>query len=249
MPKHKIQKQDEIPTEDWHQLLALAKNLDFTKVRILPKIQIKEKKKLQVIPTWFSCVLAIIWLTGKRVNEVLSLRRRQIIFINDEIRIKFFVGKKRSRGSPLELQPYQKARNIKHQAVPYIQEYLEIFDQFFKESDYLFSAKTQPRHRIIHTKFINGQQKEETRQYDYDDYGGYVYEENARYWLKLINEKLPKNKRIYFHYGRHSIGLKMAFKGCTPYQIADVLDETVNAALAYTKHAGGYSLEWTRETE
>ena len=74
-------------------------------------------------------------------------------------------------------------------------------------------------------------------------------EENAFYWLQKVNAQLPPEKRIYFHYGRHSIGIKMAYQGRSPYQIAEVLDETVDAALQYTKHASGYSSEWTKETE
>ena len=41
----------------------------------------------------------------------------------------------------------------------------------------------------------------------------------------------------------------MAYQGRTAIQIAEVLDETVRAAIEYTKHAGGLGQEWTEETE
>jgi integrase len=239
MPLHKIKRQEEITAKEWKEILTIAGKLDFSQGSQIPPFKL-----------WLQCVLAIIWLTGKRVNEVLKLKRKHVTFTETEIRIRFFVGKKRSRGSPIELMPYLKARTIEHKAVPYIQAYLAEFDKKVSDQDSpLFPANTQPRHRIVHTTFINRQGEKETRRYEYDDPGGYVYEENARYWLNKINEQLPEDKRIYFHYGRHSIGIKMAYQGRTPYQIAEVLDETVQSALAYTKHAGGYSQEWTKETE
>lgn len=242
MPRHKIHKQEEIGTSDWKKILKLSSELDFSQAYQVPKHQY-----------WFQCVLAIIWLTGKRINEVLQLRRKDIMFTPvknpTEIRIKFFVGKKRSRGSPIEQMPYQKARTVKHKAVPYIQEYLEEYDQVHDPEEQLFPAKTQPRTQKIHTKFINGKGEEETREYIYNYKGGHVRQENARFWLSKVNSQLPKSKQIYFHYGRHSIGIKLAYQGKTPYQIAEILDESVRAAIEYTKHAGGYSQEWTQEIE
>jgi len=250
MPIIKTKRQEEISTSDWKTILDLAGKLNYERATQVPKFNL-----------WLQCTLAIIWLTGKRINEVLQLRRKHITFTPEknpkEVRIKFFVGKKKSRGSPIELMPYQKTRTVDHKAVPYIQNYLNDFDKIVTDiedlerhlEEFLFSAKTQPRHRTVHTKFENRQGQEETRTYEYDDLGGHVYEENARFWLNKINEQLPEDKHIYFHYGRHSIGIKLAYQGRTPYQIAEILDETVNAAIAYTKHAGGYSQEWTKETE
>lgn len=239
MPIHKIKRQEEIGTANWKEILALASDLDFSRAYQVPPFQ-----------HWFQAVLAIIWLTGKRINEVLQLKRKHVALTPTLIRIRFFVGKKKSRGSPIEQMPYQKSRTIKHKAVPYIMEYLKEFDaEIHNAENRLFPANTSPRERTVNTTFINGQGEEETRTYAYTDPGGYVYPEHARFWLSKVNKKLPKEKRIYFHYGRHSIGIKLAYQGRTPYQIAEILDESVKAAIEYTKHAGGYSQEWTRETE
>lgn len=238
MPRHKIVRQEEISAANWHKILKLANQLDFSQAYQVPKTK-----------EWFSAVIAIIWLTGKRINEVLQLKRKHIIVTDNQIRIKFFVGKKRSRKSPIEMMPYQKARTIEHQAVSYILAYLNEYDKNHEGEDYLFPANTQSRERKVTTKFINREGEHEKRSYTYTDIGGHVYPEHARFWLSKINRQLPKDQRIYFHYGRHSIGIKMAYQGKTPYQIAEVLDESVPAALSYTKHAGGYSQEWTNETE
>jgi integrase len=242
MPAHKINRVDEISTENWLKILELAEQLNYSEARQVPPYQY-----------WLTCVLAIVWLTGKRINEILSLKWKDIIFTTNEVRIKFKVGKKRSRGSPIELQPYQKARNINHKAVPFIQKYLKEIEAGnpleMLQKAYLFPVKTPERTRTVRTKFTNGKGEKQTKQYSYKDPGGYIYEENARYWLGKINEQLPEDERIYFHYGRHSIGIKQAYQGKTPYQIAEILDETVRSALEYTKHAGGYSSEWTKETE
>lgn len=239
MPKHKIKRQEEIGIENWIQILKLAGELDFSQSYTTPKLQ-----------HWFSAVIALIWLTGKRINEVLQLRRKHVITTKKQIRIKFFVGKKKSRRSPIEQMPYQKVRIIKHKAVPYILEYLNEFDKENADPESrLFPANTKSRIRVVNTTFENAQGETETRRYEYVDQGEYVYPENARFWLSKINSQLPANKRIYFHYGRHSIGIKMAYQGKSDIEIAAVLDETPRAALEYTKHAGGLSQEWTNETE
>jgi len=239
MPIIKNKRQEEIGLENWLEILKLAKELNFSQAFMVPKIHY-----------WFSSVLAIIWLTGKRVNEVLQLRRKHIIITPTQIRIKFFVGKKKSRKSPMEQMPYQKVRTIKHKAVPYILEYLKEFDaENESRESRLFPANTKPRIRVVNTTFENGQGEIETRRYEYKDRGGFVYPENARFWLSKINAKLPIEKRMYFHYGRHSIGIKLAYQGKSAIQIAAILDETPRAAIEYTKHAGGISQEWTNETE
>jgi integrase len=249
MPKHVIQRTDEIPTEDWLLHLDMAEKLDYTNAHQIPPFQ-----------RWLMAVLAIDWLTGKRINEILRLKRKDVTETKHEIKFKFFVGKKRNRGTPIEMQPYQKARTLEHKAVPFIQAYLQEYDiristdpviaKYIKEAGgYLFPCPSNPRVKTVKTTFINGKGEKETRAYTYQQLGGYMKEENAYYWHEKINTQLPPEQRIYFHYGRHSIGIKMAYQGRSPYQIAEVLDETVDAALQYTKHASGYSSEWTKETE
>jgi integrase len=242
MPKHKLEREDEVPTENWQKILSLSEQIDYTQAKLVPPFQY-----------WLTCVIAIDWLTGKRINEVLSLHRKDITFTQTEIRIKFKIGKKKNRRSPIELMPYQKARNINHKAVVYIKKYLEEFDiktlPKIAKKAYLFPSETRPRIRTVRTKFRNGKGEQESRQYTYTDQGGYIYEENARYYLNKINDQLPPEERIYFHYGRHNIGIKLAYQGKSNIIIAEVLDETPRAAIEYTKHASGLSEEWTKETE
>lgn len=241
MPKHKIERQEEISSENWLEILALAEGLSFKCSWQVPAFQF-----------WLCCVLAIDWLTGKRINEILRLRRKDVVldFIKGEIRIRFHVGKKRTRGEPLKMQPYQKTRTLEHKAVPFIRKYLDEFDAVNKSVEaYLFSANTPSRIRKVKTSFTNGKGERESREYVYNDEGGYIYEETARYWLSKINSKLPKNKRIYFHYGRHSMGIKLAYQGKSDIEIAKVLDETPRAALEYTKHASSIGKDWEKEIE
>jgi integrase len=239
MPKHKIEREEEIKTENWQKILTLAETLDFSNSYQTPNFQ-----------HWFSAVLAIDWLTGKRINEILTLHRKDIVITQTEIRLRFHVGKKLSKTAPIERQPFQKNRNINHKAVPYIQKYLEEYDKIVQtKEEYLFPAHTQPRTRNVNTTSKNGKNQDETRPYTYTDPGGYVYEENARFWLNKINLQLPPEERIYFHYGRHSIGIKLAYQGKSDIEIARILDETPKAALEYTKHAASIGDAWTKETE
>lgn len=254
MPKHVINRTDEIPTENWEKILKLASKLDFSKAHLVPPFQL-----------WFSAVIALDWLFGKRINEILTLRQNSISFTSTQIRVKFFVGKKRSRKTPLELQPYLKARNINHKAVPYIKAYLEEYNAKYqayldanptlklpslKNNDtYLFPCSQKSRILNVRTKFINGKGEEETRPYTYTIPGGYIHEDNAQKWLNKINAQLPENERLYFHYGRHNVGIKMAYQSKSAIEIGKVLDETPRAALSYTEHASALGSDWTKETE
>lgn len=239
MPQHNIKRQEEVSPENWIELIEIAENLDYSRAYIVPPFQF-----------WFSCVLAVDWLTGKRINEILMLKRKDVSFTEKKIRLRFHIGKKKHRNAPIERQPYQKAKTIEHLAVPYIKKYLDEYDlKIDKKDGWLFPAPTYPRTRIVKTKFVNGENIEEIREYSYDDPGGYVYEENARFWLNKVNCQVPEDRRIYFHYGRHSIGIKLAYQGKSDIEIAAILDETPRAALEYTKHAGGIGKEWENETE
>jgi integrase len=249
MPIIKNQRIDELPIEDWQTYIELASKIDFSEAHLIPPFQ-----------RWLSAVLAIDWLTGKRINEILRLKRKDITFTKTDIKIKFLVGKKRAKGSPIEMQPYQKTRTINHKAIPHIVGYIEEYDaRLIKDPEiaayikdmggYLFPAPSKPRTKTVKTRFINGKGEQEIRAYTYEQIGGYMKEENAFYWLQKVNTQLPQERRFYFHYGRHSIGLHMAYQGKSPYRIAEVLDESVDAALSYTKHASGYDNEWRKETE
>jgi integrase len=239
MPRHKIKREEEIPTCNWKKIIELAEKIDYSNAQQVPPLQL-----------WLSCVLALDWLFGKRINEILKLRRKNITFTATLIKVRFRVGKKRSKGSPIEMQPFQKSRSINHLAVPYIKKYLAEYDEKIGDPEgYLFPAETKSRTRVVHTTFTNSKGEKETREYVYNDKGGYVFEENARFWLKKINMQLPEEERIYFHYGRHNIGIKLAYQGKSDIVIAKILDESPRAALTYTKHAGGIDEEWTHETE
>lgn len=239
MPHIKIKHDDIITTETWLEILDLALKLDFSQSWKVPPIQ-----------SWFACVLAFDWMFGKRINEILTLKRKHITKEKGLVKVLFYVGKKKTKTASIEFLPFQKAKTSKHKAYPYIRSYLQEFDkQGGTPEDYLFFAATNPRTRKVNTTFTNGKGETETRNYTYTDNGGHIYEENCRYYLNKINEQLPEGKRIYFHYGRHTIGIKMARQGRSVWEIADVLDDSERAAIAYTKKAGGYSQRWTRETE
>jgi len=248
MPFHKIVRGEEIPTSNWHQLISTANQLDYSKARKIPGVYVGER--YVSFQCWLGCVLAVAWLTGKRIDEILRLKRDRIRFSETQVKIRFHVGKKKTRSAPIELFEFQKTRTINHQAVPYIQQYLKEYDLYISDSEsYLFLASTEPYLRTVNTRFVNGRGEQEVRRYSYECLGGYVRQETARGWLAKVNCRLPENRRIYFHYARHNIGIKLAYEGASPLVIAEVLDETPNRAIAYTKHAAGLSNPWTQQTE
>jgi len=239
MPRIKV-KRDDIPTTDeWLHILDLAAILDYSRAWQVPPFKL-----------WFQGLIALDWLFGKRIHELLKLRRKDLWFERRLLHVLFHVGKKKAKTAKIEWIPYLKVKTSRHKAIPFLRAYLKEFDAQIKNKEsYLFPAQTSPKQIQVRTKFLNKAGEQEQKQYSYARVGGHVLQETARYWLDKINRQLPPGQRIWFHLGRHAIGTRMARKRKSAIQIAEVLDVTERTALVYTRHAAGVGEEWVKETE
>lgn len=72
---------------------------------------------------WLACLIAFSWIFGKRINEVLKVKKQDVWTDQDFLYTRFHVSKKKTRVSPGLPKPFLKRINLKHEGVAYIISY------------------------------------------------------------------------------------------------------------------------------
>jgi integrase len=201
-----------------------------------------DKAKAQV-GTWLSCWLGFDWAFGKRRNEISKLIRRNIWIQDNYLYVRFFVGKKKHRTESVDQLPFTKRKTLEHKAIPYILEYLKEYDQKGTPEGYIFPRPREPTTLTVHTKFINREGQQETREYTYQKEGGYIDPSLVYYYIKKVNPD------IWPHLGRHTVATRAAEDGATEYDISNILDVSARTASKYVHHGTKLTEEWSKKTE
>ena len=197
--------------------------------------------KAATIKPWLAAWLAFDCIFGKRRNEICKLKRENIWTQDGYLYTRFFVGKKRSRTSTIDQSPYTKKITLKHYAVPYILKYLETLQV---ETGYIFPwSKPRKNSLVIHTKFINRDGEEETKEYTYPVAQGYRSPQNVYNWVKKANPN------IWPHLGRHTVATRASEDGATEYDIQNILDVSPRTASHYVHHGTKLTERWSDKTE
>jgi integrase len=200
---------------------------------ILRKEEITETlDKAQNIQPWLSAVIALLWVFGKRINEIMRLKADDLWTDEKYLYCRFFVGKKKTRTAPIIPERYLKRINLNHPSVKYIQEWQNI-----TQKGYLFPAKTLPSSiKVNRTWIVNG--KEHKNTYNYQNSGGYIQPNLVRYYLKKAN------KKIWPHLFRHSLATEFSERGKTVQQLMDWFDwSSPRQAVEYVQRGPGLTKE------
>jgi len=101
-------------------------------------------RKAESVGLWLQCLIALAWVFGKRVSELLRLRRDDFRKDDNFLYVRFLVLKKKSRRESGIPRPFMKKISLSHPAVPYILAYLKTV-----EAGYIFTYKGEmmSRHR------------------------------------------------------------------------------------------------------
>lgn len=75
------------------------------------------------------CLITIAWLFGKRISEILKLKRQDIWVREGYLYIRFFVSKKKARKDAPVPKPYLKRITLKHDGPKIILSYIKILQQ------------------------------------------------------------------------------------------------------------------------
>lgn len=92
-------------------------------------------------------LIAILWLFGKRISEVLRLKRRDIWAEGDLIYASFHVLKKKTREDTGVSKPFVKSMRITHPYYKYLYYYLK--EKRFGADDLIFPFSRHKAYRLI----------------------------------------------------------------------------------------------------
>lgn len=179
------------------------------------------------------CIIALAWMFGKRINEILKLKRADIWVQGDFLFARFLVSKKKTRkDSPLP-KPFLKRIRVDHPYVPYVLSWINK-----AKEGYLF-----PSHRgssMLRVKLKHKETGEVIKVYEYEREGGYLTPRRVRQQLKQVNPK------AWWHLFRESLATHMAEEGATEEDLMHWFDwDRVDTAHEYVKRGTKLTEKWS----
>ncbi|MCJ7633901.1 site-specific integrase [Candidatus Bathyarchaeota archaeon] len=183
---------------------------------------------LETSEPWLQCTIALAWIFGKRINEILRIKREDIYTDENYLYVRFFVSKKETRKDLPVPKPYLKKITLKNPHCKFIVSYI---DQF--KEGYIFPANTQPRVKRFLDKRMNVWR-------EYQREGGHITPEAAYYHLKRLAPK------TWWHLFRESLATEMAERGATEEKLMHWFDwDRVDTAHQYVKRGTKLTEEYS----
>jgi len=174
------------------------------------------------------CIIALAWMFGKRINEILRLKREDVWVDGDFLYVRFLVSKKKTRKDPPVPKPFLKRIRLTHPYVPYVLRWIEKI-----ERGYIFSGYSKPR-------IVRVRNKETGRVYEYQKQGGYLSDTRVKQQLKQVNPN------AWWHLFRESLATYMAEHGATEEELMHWFDwDRVDTAHEYVKRGTKLTEKWS----
>jgi len=174
------------------------------------------------------CIIALAWIFGKRINEILRLKREDVWVQGDFLFARFHVGKKKERQAQIIPKPYLKKIRIAHPYVPHILNWIEKF-----ERGYIF-----PSYGVGYRKKVYS--KKYDKVYIYQVAGGYLTSQRVWQLLKKINPN------VWCHLFRESLATWMAENDATEEDLMHWFDwDDPRMARRYVKHGTRLTEKWS----
>jgi len=193
------------------------------------------KQKVHIHCRMVECLLALLWLFGKRIYEILSLHRKDIRVEADYLYVRFIVQKKppKKKAGVIGL-PSTKRIRLSHPYTKYIITYL---NQLSDEPETpLFPGKSQgknivQRHVKLCRTLPSGEKETYYKDYEYQKtVKGIMSPEKAWKIVKVLNPK------AWTHLFRTSLATNMAEHEATEEELLNWFDwERVETAHTYVK--------------
>jgi integrase len=185
-------------------------------------------KMLEQAEPWLQCAIALAKLFGKRINEILRIRREEIYTEEQHLYVRFFVGKKTDRKETPVPKPYLKRITLRNPYCKYILQYIEPIKE-----GYIFPSSTKPRLKRFYDKKMKIWR-------EYQKEGGHISPEAAYYHLK----KLAPN--TWWHLFRESLATEMSERGASEEKLMNWFDwDRVDTAHDYVKRGTKLTEEYS----
>ena len=169
------------------------------------------------------CLLCLLWIFGKRIQEILLLRRKDLYTEGGFLFVGFIVLKKKKR-KPVQ-ERYIKRITLEHPYTHYILDYMSSIND---PKEYMFPGGTRPRKFISKVnvyKYVTDEEGhirrrlKDTKIYQYErSETGYMSYQLAWKIIKFLNPD------AYPHLFRHSLATKMAEHNYTEDQLMSWFD-------------------------
>lgn len=177
------------------------------------------------------CIIAILWLFGKRITEVLTLTREDIWVEGDYLFVYFVVRKKKRKSQgPLGNRFLKKIR-LDHPYTKYIVDYISQF-----EKGYIFPSYGKGHRVKIPVKHKDGS----IIYHEHVRPSGVLSDARVRQLIKKVNAN------CYPHFFRESLATKMAEEGATEYELMYWFDwDTTQSPSKYVKRGTKLTEKWS----
>jgi len=172
-----------------------------------------EKAKDLPLGERLQCFIALAWLFGKRVSEILQLKREDIYFDERFLYVRFKVGKKRAKGETPIPRFYVKKISLKH---PYVQYVLNWVNKI--QEGYIFPGSTGRKVIKVKAKYRDRSGNLVEKEYQYEREGGHLSDARMRQLIKLINPN------AWWHLFRESLATQMAEMGASEEELMHWFD-------------------------
>jgi len=208
--------------------LPFIKCKSLRKEEILSEAEVEEMiEKAEICfpekASMIKCLIALLWLFGKRISEVLRLKRKDVWFDEHFLYVRFTVLKKKGEYKAV------KKITLKNPFVKHVIQYIQLIEE---PEAWLFPGRSRPKVVKVKAKLRNGTVK--TYEYERVESGNMSRQEAWRLLKKL-------NPTVWFHLFRDTVATKFAYEGATPYELQSWFDwEKLETANKYIKRGSAF---------
>lgn len=239
LPKIKVEREENVIYEDeFREMLSKLQGRETIKgtydTYITSKNRVTGELETKLVIQSFNidcrqteCLLALLWIFGRRISEILLLKRKNLRIEDGSLVVQFKTLKKRAGKDEL----HEKSIVLENPYAHYITDYINILDHDRNILDvdrYVFEGFSRPR-RL--TSRVKASKTDEVKTYHYERKDqGFMSAQKAWKIIKYLNPE------AYCHLFRHSLATKIARKGFTESQLMAWFDwSTSDVAQGYVE--------------
>jgi len=215
-------------------------------VETLPKVKTQRldvirqpevKSVIEQAEPWLACMIALAIIFGKRISEIIRLKRNEVYWDDTHLYVRFLVGKRRKQKGALP-EYFLKRITLQHELTKYVLDYVSTIKDGFIFS---FDRAEQKIHLTI--KEMDGRIYEPALEYDYVVPRGFMSRQLAYYYLKKIAPDW------WWHLCRETLATRMAEKGASEEDLMHWFDwETPTSPHKYVKRGTKLTEKYSERT-